>query len=67
ELEIDMGNSAQLGDYLKTLLQMRRPSPELLEKAYRSLGSDRFIFTQNREDLLNELDVILYPEKQQPS
>jgi len=64
ELEIDMGNSAQLGDYLKSLLQMRRPSVELLEKAYRSLGSDRFIFTKNREALLIELDTILNPDKQ---
>ncbi len=64
ELEIDMGNSSQLGDYLKALLEMRRPSVELLEKAYRSLGSDRFIFTQNREALLIELDTILNPDKQ---
>lgn len=67
ELEIDLGNSAQLGDYLKTLLEMRRPSPELLQKAYRSLGSDRFIFTQDRERLLIELDTILNPDKQQPA
>lgn len=67
ELEIDMGNSAQLGTYLKKLLQMRRPSSELLIKAYRSLGSDRFIFTQDRETLLIELDTIIHPEKQRPS
>ncbi|MBC2596088.1 hypothetical protein H5P28_17610 [Ruficoccus amylovorans] len=67
ELEIDMGNSAQLGTYLKKLLQMRRPSVELLQKAYRSLGSDRFIFTQDRETLLIELDTIIHPDKQRPS
>ena len=67
ELEIDMGNSAQLGKYLKKLLQMRRPSADLLIKAYRSLGSDRFIFTQDRETLLIELDTIIHPEKQRPS
>ncbi len=67
ELEIDMGNSSQLGGHLKKLLHMRRPSAELLMKAYRSLGSDRFIFTQDRETLLIELDTIIHPEKQQPS
>ncbi|MGE9294605.1 MAG: tetratricopeptide repeat protein, partial [Puniceicoccales bacterium] len=67
ELEIDMGNSAQLGTYLKKLLQMRRPSADLLMKAYRSLGSDRFIYTQDRETLLIELDTIIHPEKQRPS
>lgn len=63
-LEIEMGNAVELGDYLKALLRMRRPSHELLEKAYRELGSDRFLFTRDRDNLLLELNSILYADQQ---
>jgi hypothetical protein len=38
---------------------MRRPQEDLLFEAYKKLGSDRFIFTPNREALLLELSALL--------
>lgn len=60
-LEIEMGNSTELGIYLERLLQMRRPSTAILEEAYRKLGSDQFIFTRGRENLLIELESVIRP------
>ncbi len=60
-LEIELGNSAELGPYLEDLLQMRRPSASILTEAYRKLGSDHFIFTRGRKDLLIELESIINP------
>jgi len=64
ELELRTGNASELGDYLKKLLQMRRPSAEILNQAYRELSSDRFIFTPERQELLIELNSILNPSEQ---
>lgn len=64
EVEIKTGNAAELGTYLKKLLQMRRPSPEILQQAYKELGSDRFIFTPDRETLLIEINQFLNPQEQ---
>ncbi len=52
-----LGNSANLEKYLNRLMEMRRPPLDLLTDAYRKLGSDRFIFTQDRDRLLNILDA----------
>lgn len=60
EMELATGNAADLGQYLNKLLQMRRPSVLLLEKAYSRLASDRFIFTPNRNELLIELKSALH-------
>ena len=38
---------------------MRRPEAKLIAEAYKKLGSDRFIFTPNRENLLLELNAEL--------
>ncbi|GHB97646.1 tetratricopeptide repeat protein [Cerasicoccus arenae] len=64
EIEIKTGNAAELGNYLKKLLQMRRPSVDILQQAYQKLGSDRFIFTPDRENLLIELNTVLNPQEQ---
>ncbi|MEO0796126.1 MAG: hypothetical protein AAFX93_13230 [Verrucomicrobiota bacterium] len=65
QIEIETGNAAELGNYLKRLLQMRRPSIDILQQAYQKLGSDRFIFTPDRETLLIELNAVINPEGQQ--
>jgi Tfp pilus assembly protein PilF len=57
--ELQLGYTENLNRLLPRLLQMRRPQEELLVEAYRKLGSDRFIFTPNREGLLLELNAIL--------
>lgn len=57
--ELQLGYTENLNRLLPRLLQMRRPQEELLVEAYQKLGSDRFIFTPNRQSLLLELNAIL--------
>ncbi|MGJ8652349.1 MAG: tetratricopeptide repeat protein [Opitutaceae bacterium] len=64
-VELDLGNTENLNKLLTKLLQMRRPQMELLTEAYRKLGSDRFIFTPDRENLLIELSSILREQSQE--
>ena len=59
KIELDLGYTENLNDLLKRFLQMRRPQPEIILKAYRKLGSDRFIFTPYRESLLIDLNAML--------
>ncbi len=62
--ELQLGYTENLNRLLSRLLQMRRPEPELLVEAYRKLGSDRFIFTPDRENLLLQLSAILREDAQ---
>ena len=62
--ELQLGHTDNLNRYITKLLQMRRPEVELLATAYNRLGSDRFLFTPDRESLLLRLSAILR-EKQQ--
>lgn len=64
--ELELGYTENLNRLLPRLLQMRRPQEELLVEAYRKLGSDRFIFTPNREGLLLELSAMLRKNTQLP-
>ena len=58
-VNLKLGMTQNLGDQIKRLLQTRRPDRELLKNAYNRLGSDLFIFTQNRNSILMELGAIL--------
>ena len=57
--ELSLGNTENLSRLLSRYLQMRRPQIELLTEAYNKLGSDRFIFTPDRQSLLLQLSAIL--------
>ena len=57
--ELTVGNTENLNRLLSRLLQMRRPEMDLLSEAYTKLGSDRFIFTPNRQNLLLQLSALL--------
>ena len=57
--ELSLGNTEDLSRLLSRYLQMRRPQIELLTEAYNKLGSDRFIFTPDRQSLLLQLRAIL--------
>jgi hypothetical protein len=58
-LEMLTGSTARLSDLLSDLLEMRRPDYDLVVNAYETLGSDRFLFAPNREEILVELNSIL--------
>lgn len=58
-VDLDLGNTENLNSLISQLLQMRRPQLDLVADAYRKLGSDRFIFTPNREGLLLQLSAVL--------
>ena len=57
--ELSLGNTENLSLLLSRFLQMRRPQMDLLTEAYSRLGSDRFIFTPDRQSLLLQLSAIL--------
>lgn len=58
-VNLKLGNTDNLGAQIKKLLQTRRPDKSLLKEAYDQLGSDLFIFTNNRSAILMELSAIL--------
>jgi Tfp pilus assembly protein PilF len=58
-VELALGRADQLSQRISKLLQMRRPEMGLLKEAYEKMGSDRFIFANNREELLLQLSAIL--------
>lgn len=47
--------SGDVETYLRRLMKNRRPSKPLLELALRRLGADTFLFSENREALLQDL------------
>ncbi len=59
QLDIKQGNSTNLDKHIVRLLGMRRPPRELVVDARKSLGSDRFIFTNNREKVMKEIDTLI--------
>ncbi len=59
QVELRLGNTDNLNRLLSRFLQMRRPQISLIKEAYQKLGSDRFIFTPDRESLLLELSAIV--------
>lgn len=59
ELELDLGESIAITEHVSQLLEMRRPGYSLLERLHRELGSDRFLFTPGRRELVSELSSVL--------
>ncbi len=59
QLDIRQGNSTNLDKHIVRLLGMRRPPRELVMDARKSLASDRFIFTNNREKVMKEIDTLI--------
>jgi len=48
--------SGDLETYLRRLMLNRRPPKETLRAALRRLGSDAYLFSGDRETLLNEIE-----------
>ncbi len=55
EFDLTAADAPELPANIERLLAMRRASPELLRQAYDRLGEDRFIFVENRNQLLDRL------------
>ena len=51
--------SADLEVYLRRLMATRRPPKEILQLAARRLGSDTYLFSGDRERLLDDIDRLL--------
>ena len=58
-LDIELGRIADLNKKLVDLLSMRRPPYDLLQLAYEEIGSDKFMFTPNRNSVIQQLEEIL--------
>lgn len=58
DLQMRLGLSQNLDDLLTSLFALRRPEYTLIESIQERLRSDRFLFTQNRAELLTQLEAI---------
>ncbi len=63
QFEIDSGNSSDLNKYIMRLINLRRPPRDMILRAREALLSDRFIFTTEREKVINAIDMIFDAEK----
>lgn len=55
EFDLTAPDAPELPENIERLLAMRRASPELLRQAYDRLGEDRFLFVEDRNQLLDRL------------
>ncbi|MEY4775943.1 MAG: hypothetical protein RL759_456, partial [Verrucomicrobiota bacterium] len=51
--------ASDLETYLRRLMATRKPPRDILESALRSVGSDTFLFSGDREQLLTDLEKLL--------
>lgn len=63
QFELDAGNSTNLNNYIFRLMNMRRPPRDMILNARKRLLSDRFIFTAERENVINAIDARFDMEK----
>ncbi len=58
-LDMMRGDGIALIDNLPKLMDMRLPSPEVLNEAYLFLSSDRFLYTDDRREILEAIEAIM--------
>jgi len=58
DLQMNLGNSYELAEHIQELIDLRRPSYDLIGSISQRLTSDRFIYTADRQDLLVNLNGI---------
>lgn len=63
QFELDAGNSSDLNKYIFRLINMRRPPRDMIMSARKKLLTDRFIFTAEREKIINAIDAVFDMEK----
>lgn len=59
DVEMELGAFFSVRDHLQALFELRRPDYALLEDIQQRLRSDRFLFTQQRRDLLDDLQTVI--------
>lgn len=59
KISLKSENANALGQYLSHLLETRRPPRHILQSAYERISSDRFLFTPNREKLIENVSEML--------
>jgi lipopolysaccharide biosynthesis regulator YciM len=62
--EMNLGAFFSLNQHLEALFQLRRPDYELIESIHNRLQSDRFLYTRDREALLESLATIIEEKDQ---
>ena len=63
-VEMDLGVCFSLTEHLNALFELRRPDYAMIESIQQRLQSDRFLFTQDRDDLLENLAEIVAEKAQ---
>ncbi|MDR2862429.1 MAG: hypothetical protein LBV54_00930 [Puniceicoccales bacterium] len=59
KIDLQSESTITLSEHLSRLLESRRPPRQVLENAYTHLISDRFLFTPNRDKLLDTMENML--------
>ncbi len=59
EINLNLGNSQNMAENLRKLLNMRQTSKKILRRAYKEISSDRFVFEIERNNIRLELAEIL--------
>jgi tetratricopeptide (TPR) repeat protein len=67
ELDLNANRIEQLPGHLQQLVQMRRPSPDILRVAQHKLGSDLFLFSSAREPALQAVRLALERDRAAPA
>lgn len=66
EIDLAAGRAESVTGNLQRLLGMRKPSRELLTRAYEELGSDRYFFAEGRAEVIQTLQDALAPAAPKP-
>ncbi len=59
QAELKIGISTNIQTNIAKLLKMRRPPRELIAEARKSICSDKFIFANEREEIIKEIDTLM--------
>lgn len=65
ETQMEIGSTYQLAQRLKELPELRRPEYALIQQIQQSLTSDRFLFTEDRKALIQQLESMFAERNQE--
>jgi tetratricopeptide (TPR) repeat protein len=64
DVEMELGAFFAVDQHLKQLFKLRRPNYDLLEDIHDRLRSDRFLFTRERRELLENLEAVIAEQQE---